>query len=470
MSAGKLSLVGALCAFSLLAHVGSPDVFFQGRAGAYPLLIAIRPPEVIPGVARIEVRALSPGVERVELTPTPMTGEASKHPPVADAALRSTTDPQFYEGQLWLMGFGSWAVHVRVSGAGGAGELLVPVPAIATRTSAMQSGTGYFLFGMMLFLSIGMVAIVGAAVRESMLEPGQAPPSWNRRALVAMGIASLLIGSLPWLGTGWWADDAAADARRLYKPLLAAAHLENGGRSLEIQLQDPGWLAMRKLDDLAPDHGHLMHLFLIRWPEMDQVWHLHPDQTATGFFSTALPSVTAGQYRVYADIVHETGLAETAVGEVRLPALNGAPVTGDDAGGSAVPSGDSFVLPDGYRMVRHYANKPVFAKQVTLFTFSLIAPDGKTADGMEPYMGMGGHAEFVKRDGSVFAHVHPTGSVPMASVNVASPEAMMNMHQMTVGPEVSFPYGIPTPGNYRVFVQMKREGRVETGAFDISVR
>jgi hypothetical protein len=38
-------------ASAALAHVGSPDVFYEGDAGPYHLLVAIRPPVVIPGRA-----------------------------------------------------------------------------------------------------------------------------------------------------------------------------------------------------------------------------------------------------------------------------------------------------------------------------------------------------------------------------------------------------------------------------------
>ena len=73
---------------------------------------------------------MSIGVESVELTPTPMTGIAATHPPVADIAQRATSDPQFFEGGLWLMSAGSWEVHIRVKGPQGSGELPVPVPAV----------------------------------------------------------------------------------------------------------------------------------------------------------------------------------------------------------------------------------------------------------------------------------------------------------------------------------------------------
>ena len=68
-------LVSAPAAY---AHVGSPDVYAEGQAGPYKLSIVVRPPLVIPGVAEIDVRAETAGIEDIAITPLPMVGEASK--------------------------------------------------------------------------------------------------------------------------------------------------------------------------------------------------------------------------------------------------------------------------------------------------------------------------------------------------------------------------------------------------------
>ena len=36
------------------AHVGSPNVFYEGDAGPYHLFVTVRVPQVVPGVAQIE--------------------------------------------------------------------------------------------------------------------------------------------------------------------------------------------------------------------------------------------------------------------------------------------------------------------------------------------------------------------------------------------------------------------------------
>ena len=42
------------------AHVGSKDVFETLQAGPYKLFVTIRMPNVIPGIATVEVEAASP--------------------------------------------------------------------------------------------------------------------------------------------------------------------------------------------------------------------------------------------------------------------------------------------------------------------------------------------------------------------------------------------------------------------------
>ena len=39
-----------------VAHIGSPDVYFEGKAGPYSVRVVVRVPPVIPGVAEVEVR------------------------------------------------------------------------------------------------------------------------------------------------------------------------------------------------------------------------------------------------------------------------------------------------------------------------------------------------------------------------------------------------------------------------------
>lgn len=513
-------LVAGMIAVAAQAHVGSPDVYLDGKAGPYQLFVTVRPPQVIPGVATLEIRSESAGVHEIRAVPVPIAGPGAKFAPVPDSLRRSKDDPQFFAGSLWIMAPGSWQVRISARGDKGDGSVSIPVAAAALRTKRMQAGIGTVLGLLGVFLVGGMVAIVGASVRETKLRPGLEPAvAAQKKGRIAMCIAALVLFAVLWLGNAWWNGEAKTYRQTVYRPTQMSAALDGNG-TLNLQLIDSGWLApppaangrqrrfsfllfRHDLDDLVPDHDHLMHLYAIREPGLDAVYHLHPEETGPGIFRLQLPAIQLGTYRLYADIVHANGFPETPVTQMTIPAgLPQRPLTGDDASATTTdwmhssPS-NSFTLPDGYRMEWIRDDKPLRAREGMSFRFRLVDQRGNAPKDMQLYMGMLGHAAFVKTDGTVFAHIHPMGTASMAAMSLAQGGAAtqagsgdmhgpykkgmdmndMNMSDMpgmdmsssSLPSEVSFPYGFPTPGRYRIFVQMKHGRTVETGVFDASV-
>jgi hypothetical protein len=469
------------------AHVGSKDVFQQVEAGPYKLFVTIRMPTVIPGVATVEVRSTGAPISGINITPLPITGEASKHPPTSDPMKPSAVDHAFYTGSIWMMASGSWQVRFEIAGEAGNQTASVPVPAVALSTLKMQRGLGLTLAILGLFLVVSMAGIVAAAVRDARLEPGAIPsPSRRRRAIIATVGSLAFMGLLIWGGATWWNVEAASYSLDVYHPLTVNPVLKGNQLDLNVLAYDGGEERIsRSNKDFLPDHGHLMHLYAIRQPEMDAVFHLHPELAGSGDFRLSLPAMPAGDYKLYGDVVHANGFPETLVSNITIPAdMPGGAPGPDDAIAHPQPLskgqlGDSYKLPDGFVMVWDRPST-ITADTAYAFRFHLLDPSGQPAANMQPYMGMAGHAAFVKTDGSVFAHTHPDGSAPMAALALANgdgamPAGMdmgdmdMSGHDKPLSNTVEFPYGFPSSGRYRIFVQMKHGATIETGAFDVTV-
>jgi hypothetical protein len=478
-------LLGFLCILlapmASTAHVNSPDVYFDGFAGPYHLLVRLRPPAVVPGVAQIEVRSVANDVNEIKILPLRMIGPGARMAPLPDAAKHSADDPQLFTGTLWIMVRGSWKVQIQATGQKGPAQLEVPLPAVSTSAQPMPVGMGILLGFLGLALAAGIIGIIVAAARDATLPRGEIPAAaQTRRGRIGLAVAAGLVVTAIIFGNGWWGVEASANARLNYHvPNMSPALL--GGSLLRLRLDNPNEAEPTRfhseqpdrirLDDLIPDHGHLMHLFIVRMPDMKVFWHLHPDQSQPGDFSQDLPILPEGQYKLFADIVHHTGFPETQVATVNLRSpVAGRTMTGDDSGSyQLTPAEKTAELSDGYRMVWERDSKPIQANQPYWFRFRVEDKDGKPATGLEPYMGMAGHAVFLSADGNIFAHVHPAGSVAMAAVNLAESgsgkSGMENMDHGAAGAEVAFPYGLPKAGEYRIFVQVKRAGKVETAEF-----
>ena len=464
------------------AHVGSPDVYFEGEAGPYHLLVTVNPPAMVPGIAQVQARVTSGSVDSITIAPVYVNGKDQGLPPSADTMLRTAGDAQSFTGQVWLMESGAWEIRAEVMGSEGVGKLSVPVPAYARRTLPMPRNLGTLLFGLMLFLSLGVISIAGAAAREGLLASAAIPTvKYRRLGRIAMGIAAVLVVAILALGNWWW-HVQAADLKQstLYTAPPLNVSLDGKGQ-LTLQMEEDFWHKTRRDQwsmRLIPDHGHLMHLFLVHVPALDRFYHLHPEQASDTSFTVKLPAIPRGNYKVFADIVRGTGFPETMVSEITLPDVTGQPLSSDDSAASTsafeLPAQTTSVsvLPDGGRMVWEQDQAALKAGQTSKFRFRVEDADCDDAKDLEPYMGMAGHAEFVKSDLSVFAHIHPAGSVPMASLGAAQQKSGMPMDHRSMGmlpAEVSFPYGFPKRGDYRLFVQVKRHGEIETGVFDAHV-
>ncbi len=496
------------------AHVGTSNAYFDGAAGPYGVRVIVRTPGVIPGLAQVSVRILDgDGVEQVTVRPLRADVGLEGAPP-PDPARPVPGEAELYSGELWLMTAGSYSVEVGVAGAEGEGTVFVPVLAVAERRLAMSPAVGLGLAGAALFLFVGAVTIAGAAVRESVLEPGREPDALRRRrGRLAMGAFAIVAGAVLGGGWLWWDAVDAAYRSRIYRPWSTTAEVAAAGgrQTLTLAIDDPQWLAGQSAPGagLLPDHGKLMHLFLVQAADLSAFAHLHPVRDAAASFTVPLPPLPAGEYRIYADIVHENGFAPTLVNTVRVPppgrAAAGTSPAAEDArpaDGEAPPAGpapdpddswatlpvrgaarsESYPLPSG-RAVRWERGGPIGVDEETTLRFSVHEPDGSPS-ALEPYMGMLSHAAVVRDDGSVFVHLHPAGSINLtaqrrfteqegggtgaATASTAAHQGQTHSAAQPTG-SVTFPFVFPEPGPYRIVVQVKPGPEVETAAFDLEV-
>ncbi|MEP6764756.1 MAG: hypothetical protein ABJB66_10620 [Gemmatimonadaceae bacterium] len=498
---------------ALAAHVGTEQVVLEGMAGGYPVRVVIRPPGIVPAQVPIIVRVLHGSPTRVTVRATQFSVGLKGAPP-AEAASVVPGEIGTYAHDLWIMTSGSYAIYVGVEGAAGNGTLLVPMVSAATHTLGMPKAIGGVLIVLGSLLAIGVFTLVGAATREATLPIGYTPDGARRKsARVAVGVSTAVVALMLLGGAKWW-QSAESDYRRgLYKPLevTTSVRMQDSDRLLKLVVTDPQWQRGRTTP-ITPDHGKLMHLFLIRANDAGVIAHLHPLRSELTTFETLLPAIPAGKYFLFADVLHESGFQRTLVDTVDVPV---APAIVENDNGSAA-SAKGMAQPktfsafadsdDAWRVVAPVAVGTASSfdgGSLTLSVDGQISVDRdvtlqvavRNSDGiaapLEPYMGMGGHMMVMREDGGVFVHLHPGGTASMTAQDVLArrergdtgtsfSDAIKNEASMrmlatsgelaqTKSGTLTFPFAFPTKGKYRVFVQVKKNGVVQTASFALTV-
>jgi hypothetical protein len=497
-------LLISVLALTARAHIGSPDVFHDGKIGPYPARITIRMPNVVPGRAEINVRVETSDPVEVSFLPLYSATNVKNAPP-PDIGKLVEGETSLYTGELWLMSFGAYSVEVRVKGPKGEGSAQIPVTSVAIRQLPMPSVLGKILLFLAGTLVIGGIGIAAAAGREATLPRDTVPGrSAFRKGFVAAAVTAILFVLTLVGGRYWWIAEEKDFRRHLregaWPDLTADVRLDGSDRVLRLEV-GPKTFKSKYKPALIPDHGKLMHLFLIREGSLDAFAHLHPVRKARYTFEVVVPPLPEGRYAIFSDLTFEGGASSTANAFVQLPAMaasNAESTTSaqqrdpDDSWailpGESVPaagnSAPTYCLPDGGQIVWRSSKGPRVNEDASL-RFEVLDSSGKPI-ALEPYMGMLSHAAVLRRDGSIFAHLHPVGNFSMAAqsffenkltreTGAGAPSTDPDDHSMHHGhmsepvSSVYLPYEFPEPGEYRIWVQLKTRGRVLTAAFDAQV-
>ena len=245
-------------------------------------------------------------------------------------------------------------------------------------------------------------------------------------------------------------------AKKAAHPVRGLAVAENG---LRLVIEDPELrrgrsekLRFRVVDDSGRtvrdfdvEHTKRMHLIVAR-RDLNGFQHLHPEQTADGSWSVELRLDDPGSYRVFADFSNAEE-PYTLASDLRVDG---------DAALEPLPASAASSISDGGYDVRLSASRARPGKEAALrFT---ITKDGQTVH-TEPYLGAGGHLVALREGDLAFLHVHPTDGSHGKSEKT-------DAHDDAVGFAATF----PTAGAYRLFLQFKHQGRVQTVAFTQEVR
>jgi len=186
---------------------------------------------------------------------------------------------------------------------------------------------------------------------------------------------------------------------------------------------------VRQFDE---EGGVRMHLIVVR-RDLTGYQHLHPTLEDDGRWQTELTLPDAGVYRAYADF--ERNGKKTVVASDLFVAGQFTPET--------LPAPASSVEIDGYRVeLDGHAEAGV----ETMITYR-VTRAGEPVD-VEPYLEAAGHLVALREGDLAYLHVHPLAE--------------------RLG-EISFAATFPTAGQYRLFLQFKGAGRIQTAALTLNV-
>jgi hypothetical protein len=197
-----------------------------------------------------------------------------------------------------------------------------------------------------------------------------------------------------------------------------------GSQRLGFRIVDGDGATVR---DFEVQHDRRMHLIVVR-RDLRGFQHLHPEQAADGGWEVPLRMANAGSYRVFADF--STGGESHTLG-------TDLHVNGRFEARALPHPAETAMTDRGYQVRLEQDGGEV---RFTVFK------GGRRLEDIEPYLGARGHLVALREGDLAFLHVHPES-------------------EARVGSDIRFAVEYPSQGRYRLFLQFKLDGQVQTAAF-----
>lgn len=488
-----LSVMGLLvvAAPQASADTGAGDLPVAQTLGGRELTVVLRRLAEVPGPLEVDIltHTGAPGGQlRLSAVPTGVSVGASGAPagtPADSAVVALGSTPSSYSAVLGIQRPGPWELRLddgqhtaripfvaqgqvasppelAVYGGFIAAGVLIPVTALV----AVRARRGSWV----LLPAGGAVAALAVAVTAALLSASfPLPPDPGRQIDPTVDNVTDPYGAI---------RPTIADYSRPPATLLLRLSSVDGDGTADLGLTLTDGSTGLPVDDLVVHDGALMHLLVVG--PSGQLQHLHPVMTGPGAFDVAVRLAEAGHYAVSAEVARRGG------GVQQLRSATGLDIASGSA--SAEPSQSGGL---GSRTVDG-VQVQLSAPSLTAGTATVLTTRVGDSATLQPWLGMLGHLIVVgplpsdatrvgeaAQTAEVWAHSHSMGGMgAMAGMDMgagstdssgtmnglmpANGDSVIDETVAAYGPDVSFVYTFPAPGNYRVWIQAERNSTILT--------
>lgn len=289
------------------------------------------------------------------------------------------------------------------------------------------------------------------------------PRPYRRIGLFAIGLL-LVFGAGAAIGSLFEPADTESDSS--HGAEHGSAHGESGYalRMSPAQMGERGELRFTidgpagTVTDFDELHERRMHLIVVR-RDGAEFQHLHPEMDGAGNWTMPIEFDQPGVYRAFADF---------SVGGEQRTLSSDFSVAGGEFEMNPFPPARPIDSTNGYE-VRLRTGKPVAGESASL-TFA-VSKGGHGVPDLAPYLGAKGHLVALRDDDLAFLHVHPEEAAAAGSEAAGGHAHAHSGHGGggAAANEIAFAATFPTAGRYRLYLQFKHDGAVQTVEYTVEV-